>query len=64
MRVWIPLTVAIVARLFGTEFALTLYHDYSGYIIFTVAILLLMACGSLIAKLEQLPKRLCRNANS
>ncbi len=41
-------TVALVAQGFGQERAMTLYHDYSGYILFTVAILSLIGTGSLL----------------
>jgi exosortase/archaeosortase family protein len=39
------MTVALVARLFGHDLALKLYHDYSAFIIFPVAILLMLAAG-------------------
>lgn len=41
-------TVALVAEAFGEEMALGLYHDYSGYVVFTVAILLMVGIGSLL----------------
>lgn len=41
-------TVAVFGRLVGREFALTLYHDYSGLLVFPVAILLMVALGGLI----------------
>jgi len=44
-------TVAIAGRLFGKQLALTLYHDYSGYMVFTVSVLLMLACGSLVSSL-------------
>ena len=38
-------TVGLVAEAFGEKLALGLYHDYSGYVIFSVAILLMLAIG-------------------
>lgn len=43
-------SIALVAQLFGQEAALKVYHDYSGYIVFTVATILLMSIGQLISK--------------
>ncbi len=40
-------TVAIVAEAFGEKLALGLYHDYSGYVVFSVAIGLMIALGAL-----------------
>ena len=40
------ITVALVAQGFGQEFAMKLYHDYSGFIIFSLAILSMMALGA------------------
>lgn len=37
------MSIAVVARLTGQEKAIHYYHDYSGYVIFVVAVLLLMA---------------------
>lgn len=39
-------TVAIVAEAFGEKLALGLYHDYSGYVVFSVAIALMIAIGA------------------
>lgn len=39
-------TVALVAEAFGEKLALGLYHDYSGYVVFSVAIGLMVALGS------------------
>jgi exosortase len=39
-------TVALVAQGFGQELALRIYHDYSGYIVFSLAILCMIALGS------------------
>ncbi|HMP72908.1 MAG TPA: exosortase/archaeosortase family protein [Kiritimatiellia bacterium] len=41
-------TIAIVAEAFGMELALGLYHDWSGFIVFAVAISSMMALGTLI----------------
>ena len=42
------LTVAIVAQLFGQELAGGFYHDYSGYIVFIVAVLAILGLGRLL----------------
>jgi exosortase len=39
-------TIALVAQAFGSQIALTLYHDYSGYVVFGVAIGCMVAIGS------------------
>ncbi|MFO7534481.1 MAG: exosortase/archaeosortase family protein, partial [Kiritimatiellia bacterium] len=49
--------IVLVAAVFGEKKATGFYHDYSGYIVFVVAILLLMELGHLIAKYS-LPPRL------
>lgn len=36
-------TVALVAQGFGSEWAMRIYHDYSGYIVFSLAILCMIA---------------------
>ena len=41
-------TIAIVAEHFGRHVALKLYHDFSGYLLFTVAIFLLMGTSTLL----------------
>jgi exosortase len=41
-------TVAIVAEAFGGKLALGLYHDYSGYILFTAAIIMMVVFGSIL----------------
>jgi exosortase len=48
--------ITIVAAVFGEKTATGFYHDYSGYIVFLVAILLLMEMGRLIGRLS-LPAR-------
>jgi exosortase len=41
-------TIALVAQGFGQELATTIYHDYSGYIVFSLAILSMIAVGALM----------------
>jgi len=41
-------TVAIVAEAFGGKVALGLYHDYSGYILFTASITMMVLIGGLL----------------
>lgn len=40
--------VAIVAEAFGEKLALGLFHDYSGYVVFSVAIMLMIGIGSVL----------------
>jgi len=42
-------TIGLVAEAFGERFAVSLYHDYAGYVFFAVGILLMVAIGGLIA---------------
>ena len=44
------LSIAVVAAVCSPGFATGFYHDYSGYVVFLVAILLMVATGGLIAK--------------
>lgn len=44
-------TIAIVAKFFGQEAGTGFYHDYSGYVVFLIGILLMMSAGSGIARL-------------
>ncbi len=44
------LTIVAVAATCSPDFATGFYHDYSGYIVFLVAILLMVAVGGLITK--------------
>ena len=44
------LTIAFVGTFFSADFATGFYHDYSGYIVFIVAIALMLATSSLITK--------------
>jgi len=39
-------TVALVAQGFGQDWAMTIYHDYSGYIVFSLAILCMIGLGA------------------
>lgn len=41
-------TIAFVAQGFGQEVVLPLYHDYSGYIVFSLAILCMLAISTLM----------------
>ena len=44
------LSIVVVAKLCSSDFATGFYHDYSGYIVFLVAIFLMVAVGGLITK--------------
>ncbi len=51
-------TVGLVAEAFGEKLALGLYHDYSGYVIFSVAILLMLGIGRILeSDLNQVRER-------
>ena len=41
-------SIGLVAEAFGEEFASKLYHDYSGYVVFGVAISLMIAVGNML----------------
>ena len=41
-------TVALVAQGFGSDWAMKIYHDYSGYIVFSLAILCMIALGIIL----------------
>ena len=41
-------TVAIVAEALGGKLALGIYHDYSGYILFTAAISMMVVIGGVL----------------
>ena len=43
------ITIALVAQAFGQELAVGIYHDYSGYVVFAVAITLMVAVGALLS---------------
>jgi exosortase len=40
------MTVALVAQGFGQDLAMKVYHDYSGYIVFSLAILCMIGLGA------------------
>ncbi len=42
-------TIVLVAGTFGEEIATGLYHDYSGYIFFTIAVSLMIGIGNLLS---------------
>ena len=44
------LSICLVAAWANEKFALGFYHDYSGYVVFVVAIACMVACGEVIAK--------------
>lgn len=44
------LTIALVGTCFSPDFATGFYHDYSGYVVFIVAIVLMLATSALITK--------------
>lgn len=43
-------TIAIAAKAFGQDIAMKIYHDFSGYIVFITAVILMMAFGALLKK--------------
>ena len=47
------LSICMVAAWANPEFALGFYHDYSGYIVFIVAIACMVACGEVISRLSE-----------
>lgn len=42
------ITIGVSAEMFGEKFAVTLVHDYSGYIVFGVAIVIMIGIGSMM----------------
>ncbi len=48
-------SIGLVAHVFGQERAVGFYHDYSGYVVFVVAVLLMMQVGVWIGKLGRVP---------
>ena len=44
------LSIAVVATLFGQEKAMRFYHDYSGYVLFGAAVILMMSWGGLLTR--------------
>lgn len=52
------LTICLVANYASTDFATGFYHDYSGYVVFVVAIILMIAVGELISRISaKIPSR-------
>jgi len=43
-------TIAVVAESFGSDVAMKIYHDYSGYLLFLIATALLISAGALLNK--------------
>ena len=50
--------VGIVAQMFGQEVATGMYHDYSGYFIFVVVVLLMISAGAGLTRLSELWREL------
>lgn len=48
----------ILANYWGTEAAEGFYHTFEGWIVFVVAFILLLACGTIIAKIGKQPRPL------
>ena len=44
------LTICMCAAWMSSDFAMGFYHDYSGYVIFIVAISLMVACGEVVTR--------------
>ena len=47
------LTICLCAAWMSSDFAMGFYHDYSGYVIFIVAISLMVACGEVISRFAE-----------
>ncbi len=47
------LTICLCAAWTSSDFAMGFYHDYSGYVIFIVAIALMVACGEIISRFAE-----------
>ena len=47
------ISICLVAAWCDPKFALGFYHDYSGYVVFIVAISLMVACGELVTRLAE-----------
>ncbi len=43
-------TIAIVARFFGQDIGMKVYHDYSGYLVFVLAVLLVIGVNAVMDK--------------
>lgn len=54
-------TIALVARFFGQAAATGFYHDYSGFVVFLVAVLIMIWLGGVVSRLfascEKLPAK-------
>ncbi len=50
-------TIALVALSFGTDIGMKLYHDYSGYLVFVIAVLLVMGADKLMDQSSRLLAR-------
>ena len=50
-------TIVAIAASCSADFATGFYHDYSGYVVFLVAIALMVACGELVTKGAEKCKR-------
>jgi exosortase len=55
-------SVGIFSRLFGSERAMSIYHHYSGFLVFAFAVVLMIAEAELIGKLETKWSRKCNIA--
>ncbi len=53
------LTIVLVGRTCSADFAMGFYHDYSGYVVFAVAICLMVAAGGLITRMCERGKGAC-----
>ncbi len=51
------LSIVMIAATCSPDFATGFYHDYSGYVVFLVAIVLMVACGELVTKGAELCAR-------
>jgi len=49
-------SIGIVAHLFGQEKAVGFYHDYSAYVVFAVAVLLMVQVGVWVGKIGREPR--------
>ncbi len=56
------LSICFVAAWSSQDFALGFYHDYSGYVVFIVAIACMVACGEIISRWCARRKRYAANA--
>lgn len=52
--------IAIVGIVFGEEFAVGFYHDYSGYVVFAVATVLMLGLGSVLNRFGEPPASAAR----